>query len=544
MMKRIIQTTLVLAGVGIAGLLMSTQSSLAQGTSCTVPGGHSYGTISGSAGSLICTASSSIGASLSNKITLSALAASGFHIGHVNSVGNSYIRALSSISVSGGGSCSASGGQYHNCTGLVGGSSVISFTDSSLSEFGTISFKWGTGSVDSGLIGQITTAKGGTGSPVQSFLKSRASRFVGTQPSMAGFIDGSNFSGGGSLGSLDFNGTANNMSLNFSSSLSRVRASERGELAGLIAAQKLAKGEGSSLSDNASAYSNQASLAGQSAAVSEIQKLDNQGDTEVSTPVFTKDRFDVWTEIFAARSKSGDAETDMLMAFLGAHYFVSPDFLVGAMVQYDHASETNGSDSIDGNGWMAGPYIAGRFPGQNLLYEARFAWGTSANEKKSAGSSDDFDTQRWLVSGQLKGNYTLKIIDEMSRVMLNPFVRATYFEERQLAYTDSTGARQAAQTSSMGEIQFGPKLVYETQLENGLRIRPSVSSSGLWTFAATDSSTSGGIKEGSFRARMDTGLGIITQDNWIFDFSSYYDGLGIDDYEAYGGKARLTIPLN
>ncbi len=542
-MKRIIQTTLMLAGLGFAGLMTSTDASLAQGASCNVTGSFIRVALEGSGGKLICTSTSSTGHIIANKVIINDNGTTGAELGYIGSSGNSWLRPVTTISVSGGGSCSVSS-NHHICTGLVAGSSVISFTDSSLSEFGTLSFTWGAGASLTDRVGSITASIGGNSNPVQSFLNSRASRFVGTQPSMSGFIDGSNFSGGGSLGSLDFSGTTSNMSLNFSSSLSRVRASKRGELAGLIAAQKLARGEGSLLSSNASAYSNQSSLAGQSTAVSEIQKLDNQGNTEVSTPVFTKDRFDVWTEIFAARSKSGDAKTDMLMAFLGAHYFVSPDFLVGAMVQYDHASETNGSDSIDGNGWMAGPYIAGRFPGQHLLYEARVAWGTSDNEKKSAGSSDDFDTQRWLVSGQLKGNYTLKIIDEMSRVMLNPFVRATYFEERQLAYTDSTGARQAAQTSSMGEIQFGPKLVYESQLENGLRIRPSVSSSGLWTFAATDTSSSGGIKEGSFRARLDTGLGIITQNNWIFDFSSYYDGLGIDDYEAYGGKARLTIPLN
>ncbi len=45
-------------------------------------------------------------------------------------------------------------------------------------------------------------------------------------------------------------------------------------------------------------------------------------------------------------------------------------------------------------------------------------------------------------------------------------------------------------------------------------------------------------------ARLDAGIAISNPYGLGLNVSGYYDGIGADDYEAYGGKARLIIPLN
>ena len=49
---------------------------------------------------------------------------------------------------------------------------------------------------------------------------------------------------------------------------------------------------------------------------------------------------------------------------------------------------------------------------------------------------------------------------------------------------------------------------------------------------------------GDLRARLDAGVTLFSTDDWFVDLSAFYDGIGINDYYVYGGKARLTVPLN
>ena len=47
-----------------------------------------------------------------------------------------------------------------------------------------------------------------------------------------------------------------------------------------------------------------------------------------------------------------------------------------------------------------------------------------------------------------------------------------------------------------------------------------------------------------FRAKLEGGLQITRANGWSFRASANYDGIGADDFEAYGGQLWLEIPLN
>ncbi len=346
------------------------------------------------------------------------------------------------------------------------------------------------------------------------------------------------------MGALQLEGTPDNVTLAFSSSLSRVAAARRGELAAK-AAKDMAQGFGP-VEAAPNAYAKGASLASASDGLNKIEE--QTGGATVTKPVpqvFPENRFDVWTEIYATHSKSGSSKADVWMGYLGAHYFVTSNLLVGALAQIDVVDESNGSSTTNGTGWMVGPYIAGRFPGQHLFYEARAAWGQSNNNiSPTGGSKDKFKTERWLISGKVSGNYVIGSLDQMTKVTLNPFIRASYFEERQEAYTDSNSNQIDAQTISIGEVQFGPKLKLSKELANGVQFNPFVSVSGVWNFGISGDANDANLEDGDIRARLDGGVSFVTPQDWILSLASYYDGIGNDDYESYGGKVRATIPLN
>lgn len=253
-------------------------------------------------------------------------------------------------------------------------------------------------------------------------------------------------------------------------------------------------------------------------------------------------RYDVWTEIYGSRSSSGDIESSYWAGYLGAHYFVSPDFLVGAHLQFDWADEDNENTgaSADGFGWMIGPYIAGRIAGTSLGFEAKASWGRSDNNISPFGTyTDSFETERMLLSGKLQGSFS---IDTLT---ITPSVRVSWFKETQESYTDSLSNKIPEQTISLGELRFGPEFSQSISLPGGSVIVPTIGISGVWNFdiATNNASQPAPLGSDDLRARVDAGISLTNALGWQLIASGYYDGLGVASYEAIGGKVRLTIPI-
>lgn len=253
--------------------------------------------------------------------------------------------------------------------------------------------------------------------------------------------------------------------------------------------------------------------------------------------------WDVWTQVYGARSIAGDSKSTLWVGYAGGHIFVSPDLMVGAMGQMDWADESNSTTNTDadGFGWMIGPYIAGRIPGKNVFYEARVSWGQSDNNISPIGTyTDSFETERWMAYGKISGAY------EVGKITIKPEASLGWFEEKQEAYTDSLANVIPSQTVSLGEIRIGPSIEWKHLLDDGTVIRPSLGVSGVMNFGIADNSASQGSVLGNkdIRARFNAGISATNAMGWIFNASGYHDGLGINDYHSYGGTLKLTVPLN
>ena len=128
---------------------------------------------------------------------------------------------------------------------------------------------------------------------------------------------------------------------------------------------------------------------------------------------------------------------------------------------------------------------------------------------------------------------------------VQPAIEVSYFKETQFSYIDSQNNTIAEQSISLGELRFGPTVSKQWELEDGTFVRPSIGIAGVWNFAVNKEGLfpSSGLTSNNVRARVEAGLNISRQDDWALNVSGYYDGVGTEDFESYGGKLRLTIPL-
>ncbi|MEH6726685.1 MAG: autotransporter domain-containing protein, partial [Hyphomicrobiales bacterium] len=322
---------------------------------------------------------------------------------------------------------------------------------------------------------------------IASFMLNRASQILANQPDLIGFLEGTNSDGGGPLGYLGINGNDAGMDLSFSSSLSKVDRA-RAESLQQLATRRVSNAH------NALTFA------------AETPNVANGGDLAGNGYMPTR-KYDIWTQIYGSTTHAGDSDSSFWIGYLGAHYFVTPDMIIGGLVQVDWADEENGTSasSADGKGWMIGPYIAGRITGTGLNYEARASWGRSSNNVSPLGTyTDEFETERWLASFKLKGDYMLDM------VTFRPSVSVSYFEEEQESYTDGLSNIIPSQTVSLGEVKFGPEFIRDIALSDGSLFRPSIGISGVWNFGIEEGASPQGYALGNddLRARLDVGFSL------------------------------------
>lgn len=272
-------------------------------------------------------------------------------------------------------------------------------------------------------------------------------------------------------------------------------------------------------------------------------KLALSSKNNLGSPTPPPPGFDVWLKGTWSRLDNDTAATDFGLLSVGADYRYRPGLVVGLLTQFDMANETDKTDkfSIDGNGWMAGPYVVAHLH-QNLVFDFRAASGMSYNNISPFNThTDSFGGARWLVKGQLTGDFRLKSLH------LAPHVAMIYSGQEQKAYTDSNGTEIGAQTVEFGHLTFGPKVSTTVTLKDGTSIAPFAAIKGIWDFRrleffnGTDGPESTGKDE--LRGRTEAGLSVNLPDGISFTGEGFFDGIDINKYQAYGGSVKVNVPF-
>lgn len=239
----------------------------------------------------------------------------------------------------------------------------------------------------------------------------------------------------------------------------------------------------------------------------------------------------VWLSVQGEWSKDGADEQDYYNLAFGGHLWTSETLILGAMVQFDDAKTTTATGTFSGQGWLVGPYLVARMADQPLVFSASALTGRSKNELTTFGvGTDQFDSKRTLFTAGVEGQILTR-----GGLVLIPSFDLAHTEDRQEAYVDTTSATVPAQTIRLTEASFG--LGFETPVQTGgadVVLSGKISAVYASTRTATEATD-------TVRGRIDLGAEIAFSQAATVRISTYYDGLGLGDYEAFGADLLFQL---
>ena len=259
----------------------------------------------------------------------------------------------------------------------------------------------------------------------------------------------------------------------------------------------------------------------------------------------------VWGKVSGAYASSESAAgntksvTKSVLASFGVHRKYSEHFLAGVMLQldlsdHDRAGQVGTTDTIDGTGWLSGPYFAARHGSQPLYFEGRLLYGQSDNDIRFIDTglgvmrAGSFDTKRLLAQIRVEGEIAMSGRDHgddggVEGPRLRPYADLRWIEDRAEAFTDNVNNLVPGQKVSTGQLELG------SNVEIPIAVR-----TGAMTFTGglglVWSNTEGDYigSESRSHGRGEIGFSYDLDDNLQIDFESFYDGIGTSRYEGYG----------
>ena len=259
---------------------------------------------------------------------------------------------------------------------------------------------------------------------------------------------------------------------------------------------------------------------------------------------------DVWIEgkygSYRVDSRNSDQDGYFGLLTVGMDYVLSPSVLIGTFAQFNSMrlkSETDRS-SVDGTGWMAGPYATVKLADE-LYLQGRLGWGRSNNDISPLMTyTDSFGSTRWLASAALTGRY------RFSNLLVQPRVQATYFEDKSDSYRDTFGVMMPAVRTRFGQVKMGPEFSYHVDVGSGITLEPRIATNLIWNFASETSAAGvpelDGLAAGpdGVRGQLELGLRATDASGVTLELGGSYDGIGSSEYSAITGRAGLRLPLN
>ena len=259
----------------------------------------------------------------------------------------------------------------------------------------------------------------------------------------------------------------------------------------------------------------------------------------------------VWGKVSGAYASSESAAgntksvTKSVLASFGVHRKYSEHFLAGVMLQldlsdHDRAGQVGTTDTIDGTGWLAGPYFAARHGSQPLYFEGRLLYGQSDNDIRFMDTglgvmrAGSFDTRRLLAQIRVEGEIAMSGRDHgddggVEGPRLRPYADLRWIEDRAEAFTDNVNNRVPGQKVSTGQLELGSNV----EIPIAVRTGEMTFTGGL---GLVYSSTEGDYipSDSRGRGRGEIGFSYDLDDTLRIGFESFYDGIGTSRYEGYG----------
>ncbi|PXW72739.1 hypothetical protein C7964_101855 [Loktanella sp. PT4BL] len=238
----------------------------------------------------------------------------------------------------------------------------------------------------------------------------------------------------------------------------------------------------------------------------------------------------VWLSAQGQWSTQDDIESTYANLSLGSHYRISENLLIGAMAQFDTMTSDNGPMAFDSTGWLAGPYAVARLPDQKLVFSGAYLFGQSDNTLSPLGTYEDtFTSDRSVLTLDVAGEVAFE------RFMLIPMLDLAYVSDENEAYVDGDGFDVRAMTVTTTEATLGLDVVVPIAVSKGAL--DLLGGFGASTSIFDDGFTQTESNQGQVTLGARYAFGAANQ----LSLNMQYDGIGDDDYEAFGATARVEF---
>ena len=125
-------------------------------------------------------------------------------------------------------------------------------------------------------------------------------------------------------------------------------------------------------------------------------------------------------------------------------------------------------------------------------------------------------------------------------------MEVAYFEDKQESYVDSNGLVIPGQKVTLGRVTVGPEFAYRFHTADGSLIEPLIRIESRMDFASDNVTLVDGVavSRNDIRARVEAGVRLMKPWGYTLRTTGSIDGLGDDDFKAYGGQLWINMPLN
>ncbi|MEL0435965.1 Ig-like domain-containing protein [Phycobacter sp. K97] len=246
----------------------------------------------------------------------------------------------------------------------------------------------------------------------------------------------------------------------------------------------------------------------------------------------------VWARLNGSWTQEGYRKTRYAFGVIGSHVELSPNLLVGGMIEFDFLSQEEGASRIDGHGWLIGPYFVARSPAHPLFFEGMLLYGQTKNDISPFGTySDRFETQRLLAQFKVTGEIG------QGRTTWMPSVQLSYTTDTQKAYIDGLGNFIPEQGFELLQAELGLDVRHQVRLP---RSSGALELTGGLAFVGSSTKGSGNASlvvpeyEGG-RGKVKAGANYSLPNGAVLTVDAYYDGIGTAGYESFGVQFGFNL---
>lgn len=251
--------------------------------------------------------------------------------------------------------------------------------------------------------------------------------------------------------------------------------------------------------------------------------------TDLPEPVTARRKtVDMWSNVKLEGLIPGGSQAGIISHF-GADYAVSDDLLVGASVEFEdlqtYGDAVSGATTA-GTAFLAGPYMAQRLT-DNLVFDARLAWGQSDDAVAGDGMAARVRTERSLAKARLEGDFDLAGWQISSS--------AAFIHAREAP------AGGWAEGVSSNTLTLEPEVRRTFKIEDGPAIQPFIVYRNSAAFDAVENLSE--LDALSFQGTLGGGVNVTMPGEYNVRATTEIERRDADTDPNLTGRVQVTIPL-